>query len=235
MPSGSGLAAGQHLDEAAVPERGAEDEARLERDAEAGLGGAAEAVAVVGGEPPAGPDLALLAVRARAASTGCRSRGSSSATAGARRDPRRSPACRRGRGSSGPRRDAGRDSARRLARRLESARVPIRTARSKPSATISTKRSSSTRLISTSGYSPRKSATAPREVRDAEADRGRHAQRAARRRLHRGDHVVGLGRVFQHGLGAVVVGKADLGRADPAGRAVEQPHREPRFERGDVL
>ena len=40
----------------------------------------------------------------------------------------------------------------------------------------------------------------------------RDAQKARRRGLHRGDQRVGLARVVQNAAGAVVIGKADLGR-----------------------
>ena len=74
-----------------------------------------------------------------------------------------------------------------------------------------------------------------RHLPDPEGDRRRDPQRALRRRLHRGHHAVGLPGLRQHRAGPVVVGEPDLGRADPPRRAVEEPHRQPRLERGDML
>jgi hypothetical protein len=69
----------------------------------------------------------------------------------------------------------------------------------------------------------------------AEADRDGDAQGAAGGGLHGGDHVVGFAGVLEHQLRPVVIGEADLGGADPPGRAVEETDGEPSLERRDVF
>ena len=63
----------------------------------------------------------------------------------------------------------------------------------------------------------------------------RHPQKARGGRLHAGYQRVGLTRVVQNAAGAVIVGKADLGRADPPRCPVEKPRAKPGLKRRYVL
>src|SRR3569833_2877993 len=67
-----------------------------------------------------------------------------------------------------------------------------------------------------------------------EVDRRRDPQPAARGRLHVGDELLGLAHVVDDALAALVVHLADIRQRELAGRALDQPDAEARFELGQL-
>ena len=143
---------GQHLDQPPGLQRVAEHERGDLRDAEPRLGRPHQRLAVVDGQPPADPDLPLLAATGRAAARNCRWRELRIVQQPVPAQVvDRCAACppRRDRPARPRSRCASSASLRALSELSGSA--PMRIATSKPSAISSTKRSSSTMCTSTSG------------------------------------------------------------------------------------
>ena len=107
-------------------------------------------------------------------------------------------------------------------------------ARSKPSSTMSMLRSPVLRSTDASGWR-RRNSTITGETKGAMWVPANSRKRAAHRRLQQAGGPVGLLQIIEDARAALVIGAADLGQADPPGRAVQQPHTQPLLERLHVI